>query len=476
MRKVRIGYKSFGRASLAYGLDLCLKRIEHIEAIELVSVSTHNAKSCDVLLLSVYWWQHLYDYMQFLTDAGLNPKTRKPLIVIGGFQSFNFTPLGNLYHYACIGDGEEWLPKFIDAYLHSRDIESIEGVSWPGKKDITVWQNAAFNPMSMREPGQHITRIEIARGCRYRCKFCALTYLKQYREGDAERVNQLISDADTKTVALFAPDRTSHSDYSKIQQHLEDVNKSDIASDVRLDTLKGSIKTPNHLRMGIEGVSYRLRRAVGKNYTNEDILETFRDAVNKSENKRGIHFYLVLDLPGEQDCDYEELLYIFNTINDWPEAERLTLIPFPNVFLPNPLTPLQWGGVNVFTDFGKKYRKISRASKRWNFVLAENIRMWGPMQRLKSLVAVRGDERSMNIIYNIVHNKKLKSDMIGSSRRGAEILMKFCTKNGYTEDELCGEIPVSKELPWDNIQTHVRKDVIIKSWKHYKKTMEMPDA
>lgn len=471
-----IGYKAFGRGSLNYGLDLCIEKIKGIDGIDLRSVSKHNASGCDVLLFSLYWWQHIYDYIDFLFEAGINPAKRKPLILIGGFQSFNFFALGDLFHYACIGDGEDFLPEFVRTLQGKGSVESIPGIYWPGKTSPTHWQNVAFDAISMEEPGRDVSRIEIARGCRYRCKFCALTYLKEYREGDTETIKSLIKNSDAKHIALFAPDRTSVTGFEEILEFSAECGKSDLASDARLDTMQKMKKLPSHLRIGIEGVSYRLRRAVGKNYTNEDVLTGFRKALNQSKNgKRGIHFYLILDLPGETDADYDELRDLFLEIDTWEECEGLTLMPFPNSFIPNPLTPMQWGGVNIFSDLSEKIKDVFRTKERWRYTLAWNVRLWGPEERLKSMIALRGDENATRILVNIARNPKLKSALGKKSRERAENLAGFCERSGMSVSQICGEWPTHKAFPWDSIETHVRKETLIRSWLHYKKQTGISD-
>lgn len=478
---MKIGYRTFGRTSLNYGLSMCIERIKNRPGIELVDVSWANAKHCDVLLISLFWWEHFYWYVDFLAKSGIDPrKSRKPLVIIGGFNSFNFRSLGKLFHFACVGDGEEWLPAAVEILLSKGEdgLSELPGTYWPYKTETTHWQNVKFRSYSMSERGQNITRIEIARGCKYRCKFCALTYLKQNREGTPDEIKALIDAAPTKRVALFAPDRLSHSHYNELSAYLAQVGKIDNAADTRMDSLNrydGNYQ--GTLLFGMEGVSERLRKAVGKSMPTNRLVENLCRITRESRTgSKNIRFYVIVDLPGETDDDYLEFTEFIAKLDEHPEAKQITLSPFVNTFLSQPLTPIQWAGVNIFEDFRAKMTRAiwpHGSAKRWRTTIAWTPRMWGPLSRLKANIVVRGDERSEQILLNVVLNKQLKTQLRKSGVAGAEILMKFCEKAGVSEEFLCGEIDESLPLPWDRIQTHVDKSILFRAWQQYKRIVGM---
>lgn len=490
---MRIGYRTFGRTSLNYGLDLCIDRIRHRSDVELVDISTANARGCDVILVSLFWWEHFYNFVDFFARARIDPrKSRKPLIIIGGFNSFNFRCLGNLFHWACIGDGEEWLPPVIDLLIKGEEdkIAELPGTYWPGKESPTRWQNIKFQPYSMTEPGQKVTRIEIARGCKYRCKFCALTYLKQNREGTLDEIKALIDAAPTKRVALFAPDRLSHSDYAELSAHLAQVGKIDNASDTRMDSLnkfKGDYQ--GTLLFGMEGVSERLRKAVGKSMPTDRLVDNLCRITRESRTgHKNIRFYVIVDLPGETDDDYAGFSEFLDRLDERPEAKQMTISPFVNTFLPQPLTPVQWAGIHLFDDYRKKmaqaiwpgatgeWKKLATHGKLRRATIAWTPRIWGPRSRLKANIVVRGDERCEALLLNIVLNKQLKAQISRPGNAGAERLLRFSEKFGLDENFLCGEMPEDHPLPWDHIETHVPKLVLSRAWQQYKRIVGSSDS
>jgi len=478
---LRIGYRTFGRTSLNYGLNLCVDQFNDHPDIELIDLGWANAKTCDVILISLFWWEHFYDYVKFLARAGIDPrKSRKPLIVIGGFNSFNFRSLGGLFHWGCTGDGEDWLPRAIGALLEGKEeaIADIPGTYWPLKKTTTQWQNTRFRSRAMTEPGQRVTRIEIARGCKYRCKFCALTYLKENREGTISEIKALIDAAPTKRVALFAPDRLSHSHYNELSEYLAEVGKVDNASDTRMDSLNRY--GPNYqgtLLFGMEGVSERLRKAVGKSMPTERLVENLcRITRDSRTGKKNVRFYVIVDLPGETDEDYLEFTEFLAKLDAHPEAKQITLSPFVNTFLPQPLTPIQWAGIHPFRSYKNKMAQTiwpHGHGNPWRTTIAWTPRIWGATSRLKAQVVVRGDERAEAVLVNMAINKSLLAQVRKPGLRGAEAFLKFCEKAGLDEQFLCGELPQETPLPWDRIETHVSKTVLLRSWHQYRRLAGM---
>ncbi len=482
MKPVTVGFRTFGRTSLNYGLYLCLERIEQIPGVTVESVSPHGAAKCDVLIFSLFWWQHLFDYTEFLAAAKIDPrKSRSPLVILGGFQAFNLKGLGALYHYACLGDGEEFLPAAIRAFADGQegDIAAIPGCYWPGKSEDTVYQNVPFVGTAMEEPGQKVTRIEIARGCKYRCAFCALAHLKPYREGTTEQIEPLIEAAQSKRVALFAPDRLSHSAYGELHECMERHGKSDNACDVRWDKLNITDEYSGTILFGMEGLSERQRRAVGKPIENQALVEGFQALVrNSPTGQRNLRFYLILNLPGEAKQDYEEFTELLRRLNETSEAPQMILTPFANTFLPNPHTPLQWAGVDIWCDYKAK---IERAiwphghddSRRWRMKIAWTSRIWGATSRLKSLLVCRGDKRMETVFVNLATNKKLRAQVNKSGNIGARSLLRFCESVGISEDDLCGEWTEERSLPWDLLLTHMSKEKLWKRWRAYRRVLGM---
>jgi len=483
---LRVGYRTFGRTSLNYGMYLCLEKVRQMEGVTLESVSLYTAKSFDVLLFSFFWWEHFYDYAAFLHECKIDPvKSRSPLVIIGGFQAYNFVSLGSLYHWSCIGDGEQFLPDSLAAIRDDDEqrIASLPGARWPGKKELTEWRSDEFSATAMVEPGQKATRIEIARGCKYKCAFCALTYLKPYREGKPEDIKELILRAPNKNVALFAPERLAHSGYDEIDCFTKDAGKNNTASDLRWDNLA---QRPGHkgtVLFGLEGMSERLRFGIGKHITDDGFVEGCQKLVREAGGKRGIRFYIILGLPGETGDDYEAWTELLRKIDATPEAKGLTLTPFVNTFLTQPFSPLQWGAsADPWADYAGRFKRAlwphgHDDSKRWRTTIAFTARIWGPLSRVKAQLAVRGDERVEHVLRDMTVNSKLRSQIGRSGPRGARIFARYLEQYyGYSVDYLCGPLDPHGTYPWEVVQTHVSKETLYRRWLAYQRRTDMLDA
>ncbi|OHE69841.1 MAG: hypothetical protein A2Z99_08365 [Treponema sp. GWB1_62_6] len=485
-RTLRVGYRTFGRTSLNYGMYLCLEQARTVEGVRLESMGQRTAGAFDVLLFSLFWWEHLYDYAAFLRRCGVDPaKSRKPLVIIGGFQAYNFVSLGSLYHWACIGDGEGFLP---DALALARDgqeemIGELSGAYWPGKTEITRWRSDAFSATAMVEPGQKATRIEIARGCRYRCAFCALSYLKPYREGRPEDIKALIAQGPNKNVALFAPERLAHSGYDEIECFTAAAGKTNTASDLRWDNLKTRPGHKGTVLFGLEGLSERLRLAIGKGITDSDFVDGCQKLVAESEKgKRGIRFYLILGLPGETEEDYAAWTELLRRLNAIPEANSMTLMPFVNTFLTQPHTPLQWAAAaDPFGDYTGRFQLAlwphgHDDSKRWRMTIAFTPRIWGPLSRIKAQLAVRGDARVEGVLRDLAANRKLTSQTGRPGRVGARLFARYLEKHwGYDLDYLCGTLAPEGRYPWQVVETHVPTTGLRRRWQAYQRRVDMID-
>lgn len=483
-RLLRVGYRTFGRTSLNYGMHLCMERAKRLHDIEWVSVSKYNAKTCDVILISFFWWAHFYDWAKFIVDANIDPRhARKPLIIIGGFQAYNFISLGSLFHWACIGDGEWFMSDALALVRNDREneIERLDGAYWPGKETSTLWRSDPFSATAMQEPGQHITRIEIARGCKYKCAFCALTYLKPYRESSIEDTKALIAAAETKRVALFAPERLAHSGYDDIDCYVNDLGKKNAASDLRWDNLQGKAGYKGTILFGLEGMSERLRFGIGKHITDDDLVEGYQKLVQESEHgKRGIRFYIIVGLPGETAEDYEAWTSVLARLNETPEAKGMTLTPFVNTFMTQPHSPLQWAAAaDIWTNYGKKFAKAlwphgHDDAKRWRMTIAFTPRIWGGTSRLKAQLAIRGDERVADVLLELATNPLLKAQVARPGMAGTTNFLRFLERHvGYNEDYLCGHLNPDDDYPWQKIRTYVPTETLKRRWFAYQRRVGM---
>lgn len=418
----KIGYVTFGKDDFGYGLSYLLSK----NGIQADRASIKTAKLFDVLLFSCFWWAHVYDFYSFCIKAGIGYKKKTPEIIVGGFNSFNpwvFLPMA---HKVCVGDGENVI---LDA-IHDRENESI----FTGEEKIVQYANADISRNDYVYRNKDISRVEIARGCKYKCKFCQLTHLKKYREVDLDCVKAAMDRVETKRVAAFAPNGMTHSGYNEIMDYMKSLGLLNIATDVRYNEIDDyrNNSTPT---MGIEGISHKLRKMVGKPLTNEklvDVIKVRAEQCYKIGLKPSIHTYFILDLPGESAEDWAEFEDLLQMVDGLDFAKDLTWIMTGNVFMPAPHTPLEDFGIHLDRDYSKIWKgSISdyNRARPFNFTITGRHSVFSPYSRLLSMISTRGGIEAGEIIYNIVRNENLKHFSVGRWQKSLMILEKFLTAN-----------------------------------------------
>lgn len=436
----KIGYLSFGRDDFAYGLNYCLSGVVG----EKYRVSPKTAKLVDVLAFSCFWWEHLYVLADFLRKANIKKGCARPMTAVGGFNTFNPVPFAEYVDYVFVGDGEHIFPAFVNGEDVSRYLYSN------GKKEVLYREEPHLDGFAITL--NNILRLEIARGCKYSCNFCAVSHLKKYREVPIQRIEELIKQSKTKRVAAFSPNPESHTQNKEIDNICRKYGKTRLDTDVRLNDLNRRTEHPGVPRFGLEGLSERLRKSVGKAYSNDYVYKEIEKFV--TSGRRSIFIYLIMDLPGEVDADFEEFKELMHRIEGINGVGDLLIKPSPSVFMPNPHTPFENYGINWDRNYGDKWLRLFRDktetgkfSKNWVFKLAERQRIFSPAMRVLSMLSTRAgaefkeieEKLSAEKIIQIQGNGRLKCNSLDK-------LVGVLRKYGGVE-KYCGDY-TDKEKPW----------------------------
>lgn len=368
------GVLTFGRDAFGYGLAAAMAGMPHVR------VTPRTARLVDWLFLSCFWWEHIYLLADFMRRAGLALRSAtRPRICIGGFApSFNPVPYRCYGDVVVVGDGEDVPGKLVAG-------EPIES-AYTGAETVVPYRSVPLRVVEYQ--ANNISRIEVARGCRYRCRFCAVAHHKPYRELPIDEIERAVAAAKQPRVALFAPEPTLHSGYDQFADICARHGKSRSDTDVRLDRVdfRNCSMTP---RFGLEGISERLRRSVRKPYSNDFVVEVISRAIG---NVGAIFIYLILDLPGETDEDWAEFAALLERIDQLPGVSALTLKPSPNTFLPTPGTPMADDGIHWDVDYREKWERFFMRGRRRPYQHVKLVPQWSafsPGMRVLSMVATR---------------------------------------------------------------------------------------
>ncbi len=236
------------------------------------------------------------------------PKLAK-LRIVGGHPLNNnplpILPFGDIF---CIGEGEEWIIKVLQALKDGCSILDIQNLIpgtitkyWNGEliKSIYVSEIPKNEPfLTPKKIGHSPTwNIEMARGCKSKCHYCELGWSVKLREHSTEYLINQINNLDKKKsnrISLFAPDESAHNGYIDCLKAISDRGMVTQFGSSRIDSfLSSGIKFPKNftLRLGVDGLREKDRFLVKKNISNKDLINYFEHAAEIEHT--GIKLFMI---------------------------------------------------------------------------------------------------------------------------------------------------------------------------------------
>ncbi|NES64905.1 MAG: radical SAM protein [Okeania sp. SIO2D1] len=409
-----------------------------------------------------------------------------PIIFGGGpVLTANPEPFADFFDVILLGDGENLLGDFIEAYKEIRGAEKqvqlkhlsqVPGVYIPSLYEV-IYESAdgaikSIEPIDKDIPAvvqkqtyrgntlsastvvtekaawENIFMVEVVRSCPEMCRFCLASYLTlPFRSASLE--GSLIPAIEkgltvTKRLGLLGASVTQHPEFESLLDYLNQPKYDDIRlsiASVRTNTVTEKLakilsnRDTKSITIAVESGSYRLRKIINKKLENEEIIEA---AVNaKAGGLKAIKFYGMVGLPGEEVEDLDATIEMMLALKKAAPGLRLSL--GCSTFVPKSHTPFQWFGVNSQSEKRLKFLEKQLRSKGIDF-RPESYK-WSVIQGLIS----RGDRRLSNLL-ELVRNY---GDSLGSYKRAFK--------------ELRGELPeldfyvfddwkLEQILPWNHIQ------------------------
>jgi len=355
--------------------------------------------------------------LNILDLAGLPLKSaerdrRYPLVIGGGVGVANPEPLADFFDAFLWGDGEEAIIEIAEAAREARSADrdallrhlaGIEGVYVPRLYEERRGDGRFGNLKPLPGAPQAVNRrvvadldaapfparqvvpfietvhdrltIEIMRGCGRGCRFCqAQPCYRPVRERSARTVLRLAEEGLRATgydeISLLGFNSPDHSQIEEIVDELVARYAGERVSislpSLRIDTF--SVRLAQKLRMvrraGLtfapEAGTQRLRDALGKRVTEEDLFTAARAAFEAGWN--GVKLYFIVGLPGETSEDVEAIADLVLRLRQMgreilgPQRRgRLRIAVSVNVFVPKPHTPMQWYGQEAPESLPQKF-------------------------------------------------------------------------------------------------------------------------
>ena len=409
-----------------------------------------------------------------------------PIIFGGGpVLTANPEPFADFFDVILLGDGENLLGNFVDAYKEVRNADrltqmrhlaQVPGVYIPSLYEVHYNKEAGFvksiQPIDTAIPAQiekqtyrgntlsastvvtekaaweNIYMVEVVRSCPEMCRFCLASYLTlPFRTASLE--GSLIPAIErglavTDRLGLLGASVTQHPEFEMLLDYLNqpkyDHIRLSIAS-VRTNTVTVKLaeilakRDTRSLTIAVESGSERVRQIINKKLNNDEIIQA---AVNaKAGGLSNLKLYGMVGIPGETPEDLDQTVAMMRDIKKAAPGLRLTL--GCSTFVPKAHTPFQWFGVNPEAE--KRLKLLQKQLKPQGMEFRPESYNWSVIQALLS----RGDRRLSHLLELTRHY----GDSLGSYRRAfKELRGRLPDLDFYVH----AEWPPDQILPWSHLQ------------------------
>ena len=384
-----------------------------------------------------------------------------PLVVGGGPCVCNPEPIADFFDILFVGEGEEVDIEVLMRYReHKRagdynkkaflkEVSQIEGVYVPSLYEVSYYENGLVKeicplegaPKTIRKriikdldsvyyPDKFIIPFveivhdraiaEIFRGCIRGCRFCQAGFIyRPVREKSPAVIDKQCQNLCHSTgYDEFSLSSLSSSDYTRLQELLEKLldwtekeHTNVSLPSLRVDGFSEKIAEKLNVvrRSGLtfapEAGTQRLRDAINKNVTEEEIMTTVNKAF--SAGWSSVKLYFMLGLPTETNEDVVGIANLGKRIVDAfyenpnrPKGKGVTVSMSTACFVPKPFTPFQWEPQDTMEQLQEKQKLLldSLQSKKLSLSYHDStISFW-------EAVLARGDRRIGKVLEDLVND------------------------------------------------------------------------
>ncbi|MHB1324795.1 MAG: TIGR03960 family B12-binding radical SAM protein [Thermoleophilia bacterium] len=412
-----------------------------------------------------------------------------PLVFAGGPCASNPHPVAAFFDFILVGDGEQAVTQVLKICEEGKDLPrrqlltqlaGLEGIFVPAfprrvKRAVVAELDYSLAPVRPVIPSMGAVHdratLEIMRGCTRGCRFCmAGNWYRPVRERPAGEVCRAIADL----VAGTGYDEASLSslsttDYSCIQETLTSLAESQPRLTVSLPSLRVDPEAirlvgltssrRSSITLAPEAGSQRLRDAINKQVSGEDIQSAIGEAFRGGCNT--VKLYFMIGLPTETESDLQGIIDIATAARRTGRQEganpgRVQINVSVASFVPKAHTPFQWGGMNGREELAAKHEFLRRNMPRKQIKLSLHDLEPGLVEsaiargRDETAVAIEAAWRAGSGFDAWTEKFSFTAWETGFAAIGSSI-----------EREATRVFPVDAELPWDDIDSRVSKEFLL---------------
>jgi radical SAM superfamily enzyme YgiQ (UPF0313 family) len=376
-----------------------------------------------VLAFSISYELDYFNVINILKSAGIpllsaERDAHHPVVIGGGpCVTANPMPLASFFDAFCIGEAEPIVPNLLPVLYDNigeirtallQNLAKVPGIYvplYPPPTPVARQWTKTLDDFDTRsviltedtEFGDSYL-IETERGCARGCRFCLVnSAYAPMRFRSAEKIVKQAWEGLNlrRRIGLVGPTVTDHPQITEILTSLNEMNAEISISSLRIDTLsekiiselaKGSLQT---ITIAPEAGSQRLRNAINKCFTEDDILRA-TDLI-ADNNFSQLKLYFIVGLPTETDEDVEDIVKLATAIKDRLESKRsntrITVNASP--FVPKASTPFQWTPMATEDILNRRLGILRSSLPLKGIKLNEESPAWSQIQGALS----RGNER-----------------------------------------------------------------------------------
>ena len=497
--------------------------------------SRDPVKEFDMIAFSLGYEMSYTNVLNMLLLAGvpLHSTQREGLeniVFAGGTCAYNPEPLADFIDFFSLGEGEELTVEIVELYRKAKRenwskhdfllaVSRLDGIYVPSfyehtynpdgtiaaitplygapetvTKRIIEDLDGAYYPAKTIVPNTEIvhdrTNLEVMRGCIRGCRFCQAGFCyRPVRKRSArllcEQAREALEDSGNHEITMSS---LSTSDYRELEPLMDELLDYTIPKKINLSVpslradnfsrelmLKLQKVRKSGLTFAPEAGTQRLRDAINKNVTEEEILTTCATAFSGGWNN--VKLYFMLGLPTETDEDVAGIAeLVYKVIKTWREhavnkKRGLRVHVSTAYFVPKPFTPFQWEKQDTPEEYTRKQRLLK------SMMLSKSVEYnWHApdLSRLEAVLA-RGDRRLCAVLEEAVRRGcRLDGwDEYFDYQTWLDVFADlgidpdFYTTRGYADDEI---------FPWQTISVGVRREFFRRERERAYQGLTTPDC